>query len=76
MQKPIIQMMIELGQIRDALLNVPVVGEVYDQQHSDCQFRAYNTAKQLINDLNALLLDLNALRITLEKIKLSGIVPE
>jgi hypothetical protein len=31
----------------EALLNVPVVGEVYDQQHSDTQMKAYLRLKEI-----------------------------
>ena len=42
-----------LRQARAALMNVPEVGGVYDQQHSDTQLRAYVEVDNLLTQLEA-----------------------
>lgn len=40
-----------LRRIQEALYNVPMVGKVYDQQHSDTQLKAALLAEDLIAEL-------------------------
>lgn len=51
----ILEMLEAVRRIREALYNVPVVGDIYDQQHSDTHTAAALLATELIRSMEDLL---------------------
>ena len=43
----------KINKVKEALLNVPQVGEVYDQQHSDTHMQAAQLATEAIKELTS-----------------------